>query len=114
MLYLKRTSGLQPVKLHTTGLENGADGTARFRLYSTISGKKVADCDVTIVARAEYMDLRLALPQSVKQGEYRYELRQAGAIVGSGLAIIGKATPVAEAATAGEGIETIVIEQYGE
>lgn len=114
MLYLKRTSGLQPVKLHTTGLENGADGNARFRLYNTISGKEVADCEVSIVALAEYIDFRLALPQSVKQGEYRYELRQNDAIVGSGLAVVGAPTPIAEAATAGEGIETIVIEQYGE
>lgn len=114
MLYLKRTTGLQPVTLHTTGLENGVAATASFRLYSTISGKKVADKVVSISAGAEYIEFALALPQGINQGEYRYELRQEAKIVGSGLAVVGKYIPVAESATAGEGIDTIVIEQYGE
>ena len=114
MLYLKNTTDLQAVLLHTTGLETIAWEAATFSLFSTISDALVAVVTPEVSASAEYVELRFMLPEIVPQGEYGYLLEQDGRIVGSGLAFIGEPRPVAEPATAGEGIETIVIEQYGE
>lgn len=115
MINLKRTTGLQEVYLHTTGLED-ASLTAVLRLYSTISGEEVAVAGVDAELLAEggdYVLVRFALPE-LPQGEYRYEVRQDAKIVGGGLALVGEPTPVAAPATEGEGIGNIVIKQYGE
>lgn len=113
MLYLKRTTDLQPFYLHTTGLETKVWTGASFRLYSTISGERIAAVEARVSSGAEYVEARVALPV-IPQGEYRYELLQEGSIVASGLAMIGDPQAIAKPASAGEGIEQIVIKQYGE
>lgn len=113
MIYLKRTTDLQAVYLHTTGLET-AGTEAVLRLASTTSGQQVAEVPLEQSEGAEYVEVRFSLPDGIPQGEYRYEVVQDGKIVGSGLAVVGEPAPVAVPAAGGEGIGNIIIKQYGE
>lgn len=114
MLYLDNSTGRQEVLLHTTGLE-AAGVAAVIRFASTISGELACFVPMEISAPlTEYMRVRLELPEGLAQGEYRYEVVQDGRIIGSGLAVIGQPAAIAQPATEGEGIDNIVITQYGE
>lgn len=112
MIYLRQTTGLQEVRIPHTGLEY--NGPAVLEFTRVLGGELVAEFGMVIVAASAYHAGNISLPEDMAGGgaEYFYALRQGGARVACGVAVVGEPSRIAEP-SAGS-VANIVIKEYGE
>ena len=110
MLYLKKTTSKQSLRVPVSGLGEGAE-TPSFVLRSTTDNREVYVAEWQDgVAEVDYLRGTVKLPAGIPAGEYEYALSEGEQVLGRGVAQVGdyKAVPKAP-----KNEETITFKQYG-